>query len=802
MTNRHTPRRVLLALVACVLLLPAGSGRRAAGENPPEPDVAAIRSDLQAQIAGVGALRAALAPADVDTISAQLGGDSDRVCRYVRDGIALDPYAGILRGPNGTLRSRAGSSWDRALLLATLLRAAGKQVRFARATLPPEMVARLLDRALTPVPARPESGAEAAIAQLSGLDPASAAWRDLQAEASRACGAVRTELTAVRDRALQQNLATLTEGFGGETIAASPFRAAAEAALADHLWVEVAQGKNWQGLDPALPELEPGATLCPAQETFVDLPADRIQRVSLRLEAEWRTGADLRVDELLSFTSPAFELDRVPIFLGFEAAGRGIPPVGPERFVPVLQVGGKRIAGVRGVLEETSDGSQLTAVRLCVETAEPGRPAYTSVHPFRELEDPAATSGDAAGVLAVRRKDAPDHPVLASLLCSISVLTAPVDAASIAADDVRDLERDLRRRLGSLPGTDSKVNPVDRGLGTAAAALTSVHTLNLAFHALREDGLRAHLPPRAREFSPAARVSILAGGPVSGRGRDRSGFRWSYDLAVMPARVLSAAPEPSALGVLLGALDQATERIYLEYVVRRGLPTEGGPDRAEFSDVSGVFEAAARQGVTLLKIEPGRPDLVASLDLSDGVKARWTEYLSRGCILLVPARRVEEDGRVLVGCWRFDPTTGVVRDETGDGRHGGDEYVTITERVAFRAMTWINKYGSCIKAGAFLAGFAVTACLEPGSRAQVAMATLLTTKTVNAMVDLVNCITSRGGDIASAARQARERLSMWSKGFRFPEFTTPGGETIQYLVIQGRTVAKFLIKNDTWVQVW
>ncbi|MHC4916000.1 MAG: hypothetical protein ACYTGB_10980 [Planctomycetota bacterium] len=53
------------------------------------------------------------------------GSDPDKLAAFVRESIAYEPYAGSVRGPEGTLAARAGSDWDRALLLRAMLAEAG-----------------------------------------------------------------------------------------------------------------------------------------------------------------------------------------------------------------------------------------------------------------------------------------------------------------------------------------------------------------------------------------------------------------------------------------------------------------------------------------------------------------------------------------------------------------------------------------------------------------------------------------------------------------------------------------------------
>src|SRR5690554_4304543 len=70
------------------------------------------------------------------------------IYRWVRDTIAFEPYAGSLRGVQGTLIARSGNAVDQALLTRELLRRAGHTTRFASGRLHDSDAAEVL-RALT-----------------------------------------------------------------------------------------------------------------------------------------------------------------------------------------------------------------------------------------------------------------------------------------------------------------------------------------------------------------------------------------------------------------------------------------------------------------------------------------------------------------------------------------------------------------------------------------------------------------------------------------------------------------------------
>lgn len=68
---------------------------------------------------------------DFDVLLDSLNYDASEIVEFAQTAISYEQYQGVLRGPLGTLFSRAGNSIDQALLLAKLLRDAGYDARLA-----------------------------------------------------------------------------------------------------------------------------------------------------------------------------------------------------------------------------------------------------------------------------------------------------------------------------------------------------------------------------------------------------------------------------------------------------------------------------------------------------------------------------------------------------------------------------------------------------------------------------------------------------------------------------------------------
>lgn len=137
--------KVVCILTAASIVFPYPSTLVAAADDPQDTE------EIEQRIKELGRkaerLRGALKRErfDPDARVESADYDLETLVDFVRDDIAFQPYAGTLRGAAGTLRARAGSSLDQALLLAQMMRTAGFDARIVRAELTDDRARRLLD---------------------------------------------------------------------------------------------------------------------------------------------------------------------------------------------------------------------------------------------------------------------------------------------------------------------------------------------------------------------------------------------------------------------------------------------------------------------------------------------------------------------------------------------------------------------------------------------------------------------------------------------------------------------------------
>lgn len=326
---------------------------------------------------------------EVDTLAASLGQDHLAALAFVRDRIGLDPYAGVLRGAEGTLAARAGSAADRALLLAALLASQGHTPRYAFGALDGVTADALFGSALAG-PRQPLEDVPAA--EVLTVDAAALATR------------------ARRDHAL------IVRALDGAFPSGAPAAEGTEpAALRDHVWVQVEMPDGtWLDLDPAAGRDAPGPSLAAPASTAESLPDEIRHAVTLRVVAESLEEGVVVESVVLEESLPAAEAARAEIWLHFQPevgglAGSLLEAMAEASWLPVLLVDGEGRAGRAFTLGAGGDGDDffgdflggggpmLASLRLEVESLSPGRAPVSAT---RTLYDRVPPSERARGTIS------------------------------------------------------------------------------------------------------------------------------------------------------------------------------------------------------------------------------------------------------------------------------------------------------------------------------------------------------------------------------------------------------------------
>jgi len=218
----------------------------------------------------------------------EMPGGVDSIFAFVRDSIRYEPYAGVLRGTDGTYMSRAGNAVDRALLLADMLERKGVHARFAIGTLNAPSKERLFQRTFE--------------------FPAQSAPTTLPTGGSRFHERLFRRATHDYDvvrRALGDRLPPDTK----------PSREDVESEMNPHVWVQAELGNAWVDLDPSFADSKPGMRNANVERTVPEIPSELFQTLTIRVRKENLSAGELVSSTLLEVQRKTVELaDRQIVF--------------------------------------------------------------------------------------------------------------------------------------------------------------------------------------------------------------------------------------------------------------------------------------------------------------------------------------------------------------------------------------------------------------------------------------------------------------------------------------------------------
>lgn len=256
---------VCILTAASIAVYPFHSALGAASENPQGTE------DIEKRIDELGrkaeGLREALKRERFDPEARVESADYDleTLVDFVRNEIVFHPYAGTMRGAAGTLRARAGSSLDQALLLAQMLKFAGNDAQIVRADLTDDLARRLLNASgNAPAPQSTDYMSEAI----------NQAFGETENEPSESRGIEETKYYKDTQRHAQVLLRTLDEA--GVKLAPMDATERLLENIRSYFWVQYREGPTqaWQQAHPAFGSAEHPKDLEPA-ETFSESIPDK-----------------------------------------------------------------------------------------------------------------------------------------------------------------------------------------------------------------------------------------------------------------------------------------------------------------------------------------------------------------------------------------------------------------------------------------------------------------------------------------------------------------------------------------------
>jgi transglutaminase-like putative cysteine protease len=594
----------------------------------------------------------------IDDTAFSLGYDRDQIFQFVRDQVAYDPYAGVLRGAQGTVRGLAGNAADQAILLAALLDASLIETRFAIGELSAEAADALLASAQWDAETiRRQTRWALRPPATDGEPPA------LSAEETAFAEQVPDFATRFRE-AVKRNqadgLSTVTEALTAAGIEIpEPATSLPDLERRQHVWLQAIEGATWIDLDPSISGSEPGTIHARDTETRDDLPPEWHHQVTLRLVAEQIVGGNPAENELLSYSGRSSDLDGVPLTV-FHPQAAAIKALGQQitgevggfrNFMTTLLVGDETVSGLPvtfgadggglDVFGESAaiDGDTI-AEWLEIEIQTPTATRQIRRDVFDRVGAATRAKGpiDLSAIPPLETVDAGDPEAtflpLAGLL-SISVVTGPVGGSPLGSSELSEPQiADLAR-------------------------------IAHAYHFARDVlSLPAQPSGGARVFLDAPNLTAFVLRPTdvsAGQQSAVSGLDLLYRsvTSVGDADPASASAQSQvAFGVMSHAVEQALVEMGADPLLDLPIETTVGVGR--------VFAAARDAGLRTLVIQPnsGSPELP---DVTDEARIRIERALQAGYVVIVPERSVTLGGAERSGWWLVDPASGATIDQMDNG---------------------------------------------------------------------------------------------------------------------------------------
>ena len=577
-----------------------------------------------------------------------LGNDPGRIFEFVRDQIAYESYQGSLRGARGTLLAMAGNSVDRAVLLATMLQAAGQQVRYAQGKIS-------------------EADARELVTSI-------AADRE-KAKARENGSTAKTEAVAFLAEAIERDFKTVRALVPNP--ASPPDGGATVDALVKetktHYWVQWNQDGKWIDLDPSFADSAPGKTLAAADQTLQTLPEELFHQITIRVRVEEYVGDKPSSREVLKVSARAADLGGQDRMLSHwpenwkgpskDLDGAISSAIGETgRVKPVLFAGADFVqgqsfqqkpapaAGVTGMSamlrgEGTRKAPALaTAEFVDFEFKSPGghvetvtREIFDLIGPARRSANANLTQSDVEGLVK-----GPNALDVSAALFNLNFSTGRIDVShyeDLAGDgtesksETPDLS-DLLRNVGALftTGADAMIPRVVFGETRVVFYPDSARVVITGF-SLRKGSLNIALDLRRTHVR-----AVAFGGQAEN---------------IFSGRV--------ARGVAEGTLERAVLRL----ITSEAKPDEASP--ASTMSASELFERARSGGVKPVLFTSGSD--AQKSGIPDDALARLRNDLAKGFLAVAPERPVEIAGTPRFAWWRVDKNTGETVAVSDEGLH-------------------------------------------------------------------------------------------------------------------------------------
>lgn len=659
---------------------------------------------------------------DPAALAVQLGKNPQAHFEWVRDHTRWAPYRGLLRGSQGVMLDRVGSSLDRAVLLADLLRRSGHTVRLAHARLSEDRARELLGE-VRASPGRPRS-----VSSLTRVTPerqgAIEAVIPGQKKSLQEALVNSKRLTAEAESLVRSEAEQLYAAVKGSASGDLDSDKLAIAALRDHWWVERQVDGRWIAMELMGPIGGATDSSVAAASTsewrdgadFPSIPEMNWHTVQVRLVIErYQDGATQESVVLETSMRPAQLLGR-PISLAHwpkpwpdtlpdpesDPNVLGNAAVHVKEWIPFLRIGDELVTQ-----SGFTDGGEPIADPL-----NPGRDVAAAggggfMSGFGE-----ALGGD-AGVASSLTAEWIDYEVRVPgespqrFRRPVFDLLGPAKRAAIDTQfDANTNERLIERYEALLSRTDILLQPCGFTAGFVSHLMSAGIVANQA--AIRKLSQESD-PEKAQSQALEITRKLNDWGPLMNLVRWRSALAgahrdWFIDRPnILNYRITQSAVNADRVAVR-EMIDIASNpvgvhidpsRAPFEVRLQQGVADTVAEVLALGADLRGTANAASLFAMTgggpdrRLLIAPRDADAIGRLAWPEEVAARLGEHIEAGFVAVVPKEPVALNGRQRIGWWRVDPSTGETIGVMDNGYHTAAPEYTGVQLQRMRLAEWL-----------------------------------------------------------------------------------------------------------------
>jgi uncharacterized repeat protein (TIGR01451 family) len=572
--------------------------------------------------------------------AAKLSYDPQQIFGFLHTQISYNSYTGSVRGARGTLWSSAGNSLDVASLGVALMRAAGIPAQYVSGALAQNQAQQLI---LSMFPTQ---------YQTVGYIPNG---------------------TTTADPANDSQLLAETES---------------------HNWFQFDPGTGMQDADPLMAGASIGQTFTSSTGTFTEVADNLREKTTIQLNAEiYNTASSLfgglgggtSTTTVLSQTFNDVDLVGHPLTLGNFTSTNSVGSlfsVVTNTYSPYLRLGDDAFdAGqdqlIRGqdfqeVLTNFPFGSQiLTGLFLNVTLSGPQGPSETAQETLVDRIGYAAREGLAQPNVSI---DPSGPPAISPLdLYTVSLLPGgrgPETEAGpgVVGNAVANLDA-FGAQFASASAQE-QANLTPQAIDAFRDIVIAAERSRLAVFEAESTGAITALAKTTQTVAYLTRPRItIASAKIQTLGDGSTQLQFGIDLARSDYRILLAPGQAPAAKIAFNV-----DRGFTENIIEGSLltpPTGAATPLLSFAVyTTAIFDAAKTQGIPLTTLLPDDPAALDQFQFSADVKARISDALAAGLVVVVPTRNVAINGQPVIGWFQINQTTGEAVGVLQNGTHG------------------------------------------------------------------------------------------------------------------------------------